>query len=217
MALLLSRLGAFSHRHRAAVVLVWLLLLVGGGVGAGTLAGETSDSFSIPGQESTTALERISEEFGAAGGATAQVVVAAPDGQTLTTPESAAAIGALVAELDALPGVTSASDPLDPAAPSVDQELTTGYSTVTFEAPVGEVTPAQQDALTAAVEDAGDGALTVEVTGQAIQAPPHIGGAAEVLGVVIALVVLAVTYGSLAVAGMNLLTAVVGVGVRVPR
>ena len=29
MALLLSRLGAFSHRHRTAVVLVWLRLLVG--------------------------------------------------------------------------------------------------------------------------------------------------------------------------------------------
>jgi RND superfamily putative drug exporter len=215
MALLLSRLGAFSHRHRAAVVLVWLVLLVGGGVGAATLAGETSDSFSIPGQESTTALERISEEFGAAGGATAQVVVVAPDGQTLATPESAAAVGALVAELGELPGVASASNPLDPAAPSVNQQLTTGYSTVTYAAPVGEVTPEQQDALTAALEDAGDGALTVEVTGQAIQEPPHVGGPAEAIGVVVALVVLAVTYGSLVVAGMNLLTAVVGVGIGV--
>src|SRR5919202_208326 len=215
MAVLLSRLGAFSHRHRVAVVLVWLLVLVGGGVGAATLAGETSDSFAIPGQESTTALERISEEFGAAGGATAQVVVVAPEGQTLTTPQSAAAVGALVAELGELPGVASASNPLDPAAPSVNPELTTGYSTVTYEAPVGEVTPAQQDALTAAVEDAGDGALTVEVTGQAIQAPPHVGGPAEVIGVVVALVVLAVTYGSLVVAGLNLLTALVGVGIGV--
>src|ERR671916_3847 len=215
MALLLSRLGAFSHRHRGAVVLVWLVLLVGGGAGAVTLAGETSDSFAIPGQESTTALERISEEFGAAGGATAQVVVVAPDGQSLATPESAAAVGALVAELGELPGVASAGNPLDPAAPSVNQQLTTGYSTVIYEAPVGEVTPEQQDALTAAVEDAGDGALTVEVTGQAIQAPPHIGGPAEVIGVVVAPVVLAVTHRSLVVAGMNLLTALVGVGVGV--
>src|SRR5918998_289080 len=191
MALLLSRLGAFSHRHRAAVVLVWLVLLVGGGVGAATLAGETSDSFSIPGQESTTALERISEEFGAAGGATAQVVVVAPDGQTLATPESAAAVGALVAELGQLPGVASAGNPLDPAAPSVNQQLTTGYSTVTYEAPVGEVTP------------------------EAIQGPPHGVGPAEAIGVVVALVVLAVTYGSLVLAGMNLLTAVVGVGIGV--
>src|SRR3712207_5434483 len=153
MALLLSRLGAFSHRHRGAVVLVWLVLLVGGGAGALTLAGETSDSFAIPGQESTTALERISEEFGAAGGATAQVVVVAPDGATLTTPDNAAALGALVAELGELPGVASASNPLDPAAPSVNPELTTGYSTVTYAAPVGGVTPAEQDALTARSEE----------------------------------------------------------------
>src|SRR5918998_4210845 len=99
MALLLSGLGAFSHRHRGAVVLVWLVLLVGGGAGAVTLAGETSDSFAIPGQESTTALERISVEFGAAGGATAQVVVVAPEGEQVTSPEIGATVGQLVAQL----------------------------------------------------------------------------------------------------------------------
>ncbi|MGY1691966.1 MMPL family transporter [Geodermatophilus sp. SYSU D01105] len=215
MAVLLSRLGAFSHRRRTIVVLVWLVVLVGGGAGAATLAGETSSSFSIPGQESTTALERISEEFGASGGATARVVVAAPDGQTLTTPANAAAVGELVGELAQLPGVASASNPLDPAAPAVNRDQTTAYSTVTYAAAPGEVTPAEQDALLAAVEDGDAGGLTVEVTGEAVQEPPHVGGPAEAIGVVVALVVLAVTYGSLVVAGMNLLTAVVGVGIGV--
>src|ERR671917_1274480 len=100
MAVLLSRLGALSHRHRLSVVLVWLVVLVAGGVGAATLAGETTSSFSIPGQESTTALERIGEEFGTGGeGATARVVVQAADGATVTSPENASAVGALVAEL----------------------------------------------------------------------------------------------------------------------
>ena len=58
MARLLSRLGAFSHRRRLPVILVWLVVLLGGGAGALTLAGETTNSFSIPGQESTVALER---------------------------------------------------------------------------------------------------------------------------------------------------------------
>ena len=78
MAVLLSRLGTAYARHRFAVLAVWLLVLVAGGAGAATLAGETSTEFSIPGQESTTALERIGEEFGdGAGGTTARVVVAA--------------------------------------------------------------------------------------------------------------------------------------------
>ncbi|TYP88905.1 MMPL family transporter [Blastococcus xanthinilyticus] len=216
MAVLLSRLGAFSHRHRLPVIAVWLVLLVGGGVGAVTLAGETSSSFSIPGQESTTALERIGEEFGATGeGATARVVVAAPDGGTLTTPENAAAVIGLVAELGELPGVVNATNPLDPAAPSVNQQQDTAYSTVTYDAAPGEVTPAQQEALLEALDDAREGGLTVEASGEATQEPPHVGGPSEVIGVVVALVVLAVTYGSLAVAGMNLLTAVVGVGIGV--
>ena len=70
MARMLLRLGAGAFRHRMAVALVWLAVLVAGAVGAVTLAGETSNTFAIPGQESTTALERISEEFGAGGGAT---------------------------------------------------------------------------------------------------------------------------------------------------
>jgi RND superfamily putative drug exporter len=215
MAVLLSRLGAFSHRHRLAVVAVWLVVLVGGGVGAATLAGETSDAFSIPGQESTNALDRIGEEFGAAGGATARVVVQAQDGQALTGPENAAALGELVGTLGGLPGVTSATNPLDPAAPTVNAEQTTAYSTVTYSAGAGEVPADQREALLEAVAGARDAGLTAEVAGEAVQEPPHVGGAAEAIGVAVALGVLAVTYGSLVVAGMTLLGALVGVGIGV--
>src|SRR4029453_14630343 len=76
------------------------------------MAGETATTFSIPGQESTTALERIGAAFGAAGGTPARVALQAPDGQTLTTPENAAAVQGIVADLAQQPGVTSASDPL---------------------------------------------------------------------------------------------------------
>ncbi|KQS56750.1 hypothetical protein ASG36_17050 [Geodermatophilus sp. Leaf369] len=216
MAALLSRLGAFSYRRRLPVVLTWVLVLLLSGVGAVTLAGTTTNSFSIPGQESTRALERIGEEFGGTGdGATARVVLQAPDGQTLTTPENAAVVTALVADLAEQPGVVSASNPLDPAQPTVNAEQTTAYSTVTYDVGPGEVTVEDQDALAAALDTARDAGLTAEVGGDAAQPPFHIGGIAEVLGVVVALVVLAVTYGSLVTAGMNLLTAIVGVGVGV--
>ncbi|WP_138760139.1 MMPL family transporter [Modestobacter altitudinis] len=217
MALLLSRLGSFSARHRWAVVLVWLVVLVGGGVGAATLGGETSSTFSIPGQESTTALRLIEQDFGAGGdGATARVVVQSADGSALTGGEDAAAVQSLVAELGGLPGVVSASDPLDPAAPAVNADQTTAYSTVTYDAAVGGVTVAEQDALVAAVDDArSSSGLTVEIGGDALNETPSVAGVGELAGVVVALLVLAITYGTLVTAGMNLLTAVIGVGTGV--
>ena len=129
MAVLLSRLGASAHRHRLAVVAVSLLVLVGGGAGAVTSRGETATSFSTPCQACPTALERIAEALGG-GGTSARVVLRAPDGQTLTAPENAAAVQRVVTELTGLPGAVSVTNPLDPRAPAVNQQQTTGYSTV---------------------------------------------------------------------------------------
>ena len=214
MAALLFRLGSSVHRHRGLVVVLWLVILAGAGAGAVTLAGQTSTGFAIPGQESTTAQEKIKEQYGSAG-ANARVVVKMPEGQQVSAPANAKAIGELVAELNALPGVASATNPLDPRAPTVNRALTAAYSTVTYTEPIGEVSQADQDALKDAVADARTGGRTVEVSGEALQSPPHVGGIIEAAGVVIALLILALTYGSLVTAGMNLLTAAVGVGVGV--
>lgn len=211
MAKLLYRLGKSAHRYRLPVVLIWLLVLIGAGAGAFTLGGETSNSMSIPGQESTTALERIQQKFGSGESASARVVLKAPEGQQL--PQHAKAISELVADESALKGVRSATNPLDRAAPSVNKDVNVGYSTVTYDVKPGEVTAEQRAELTKAVDKARAGGLTVEVTGTAMQETPHVGGPSEVVGVVLALVVLALTYGSLVTAGMNLLTAAIGVGV----
>ncbi|RDI35163.1 MMPL family transporter [Lentzea flaviverrucosa] len=211
MAKLLYKLGMGTYRRRLPVVLIWLLVLIGTGVGAFTLGGETSNSMSIPGQESTTALERIQEKFGSGETASAKVVVQAPDGQTL--PQHVKAITDLVADESALKGVRSATNPLDPAAPSVNRDVNVGYSTVTYDVKPGEVTAEQRAELTKAVDKARAAGLTVEVTGTAMQETPHVGGPTEAIGVVLALVVLALTYGSLVTAGMNLLSAGIGVGI----
>jgi RND superfamily putative drug exporter len=144
------------------------------------------------------------------------VVLQAPAGQTLTTPENAAAVGTLVDELGRLPGVVNASNPLNPQAPGVNADQSTGYSTVTYGVPQGGVSAAQQDALLGAVDQARTSGLTVEVTGTAVTNQGQVpAGAGEAIGVILALLILALTYGSLVVAGMNLLTAGVGVGVGV--
>ena len=214
MATFLHRLGLGAHRHRWPVVIAWVLLLALAGVGAATLSGKTINTFDIPGQESTTALRIIGEEFGdAANGATAQVVLQAPGDALITEAANAAEVATVVQALDALPGAVGATNPLDPAAPTVSRDQRAAYSTVTYAVGAPEITESERAALLDVVADARAAGLTAEVTGEATQGVSEIGGAAEALGVVAALVVLALTYGSLVAAGMNLLTAIVGVAI----
>jgi RND superfamily putative drug exporter len=213
MATLLHRLGLASVRHRILVTVAWLVALVAVGIGAGTLSGATANTFSIPGQESTTALSLMKERFGdASAGATVQVVLEAPAGQKITDPANAGKVAAIVTRLAELPGVARASDPFDAKAPTISPDQLAAYSSVTYPVQPSEVTDEQRAAITAAVEQSRDTGLTVEARGEALSNPADIGGASEILGVVVALIVLALTYGSLVAAGMNLLTAIVGVG-----
>ncbi|MCI2238731.1 MMPL family transporter [Paenibacillus sp. TRM 82003] len=216
MATFLHRLGLGAVRHRLLVLGVWVLVLLGTGVGAATLAGSTVNTFEIPGQESTTALRLIDDRFGdRSTGASAQVVLQAPGDELVTAPENAAAVAQVVAQLQELDGVASATNPLDPAAPTVSPDQRAVYSTVTYGVQAPEITEAQREELLGVLEDARAAGLTAEATGEATQEVSEVGGAAEAVGVVAALVVLAITYGSLVAAGMNLLTALVGVGTGV--
>jgi len=71
MATFLYRLGRLSFRRRRLVVAAWLMLLVAAGLGAATLSGTTTDSFTIPGSSSQQALDQLVRKFpqAAAGGA----------------------------------------------------------------------------------------------------------------------------------------------------
>ncbi len=215
MATLLQRLGLASARHRALVITIWLVALVGAGAAAVTLSGPTANSFSIPGAESTVALDVVQAEFPQlqADGATAQVVMTAPDGQSVTDPSNVKAIGRVVTALGSIDGVSMASDPLDAARPVVSADRTVAVSTVTFEQNQGNV---DEDTLTAvqqAVDAARSSGLDIAIGGDAFRGVPEVFGPGEIGGVIVAFVVLMLTYGSLAAAGANLLTALIGVGI----
>jgi RND superfamily putative drug exporter len=214
MATLLHRLGLAAVRHRFAVIAIWLVALIAVGAGAATLSGKTVNTFEIPGQESTTALNRIEQHFGTgANGATAQVVLQAPGTTKITDPAYAVKVTTVLGQLRNLPGVASATDPLDPKAPTVSADQRAAFSTVAYTVQAGDITETQRAGLRDVADQARAAGLAAEITGEATNAPTDVGGPAEIIGVIIALLVLAVTFGSLVAAGMNLLTAVVGVAI----
>ncbi|OEJ95874.1 MMPL family transporter [Streptomyces thermolilacinus] len=215
MATFLYKLGRFAFRRRHLVTLLWVALLALAGVGAASAPAATSSSFSMPGTEAQKAFDLLEKRFpgGSADGATARVVFKAPDGQKMTDPANKARVDKAVADLragsDQVAGVT---DPY--AAQAVSRDGGTAYIHVTYKANGMELTDATRDALTETGEEARDGGLTVEIGGDALQAMPET-GTGEIIGVVVAGIVLVITFGSLVAAGLPLLTAIIGVGIGV--
>ncbi|MDT9685705.1 MMPL family transporter [Streptomyces sp. TRM76323] len=215
MATFLYKLGRFAFRRRHLVTLLWVALLALAGVGAASAPAATSSSFSMPGTEAQRAFDLLEERFpgGSADGATARVVFKAPDGQKMTDPANKARVDKAVADLRA--GSDQVANVTDPyAAQAVSRDGTTAYIHVSYEVNGMELTDATRDALQETGAEAQDGGLTVEIGGDALQTMPET-GTGEIIGVIVAGIVLVITFGSLIAAGLPLLTAIIGVGIGV--
>lgn len=96
----------------------------------------------------------------------------------------------------------------------MSQNGSTAYISVSYQVSSMELTDATRASLEDAGKDAQKSGMKVEIGGDALQVMPHT-GTAEIIGVVIAAIVLVITFGSLVAAGLPLVTALVGVGIGV--
>ena len=211
MAHYLYRLGKWAARRRRLVLGTWLAVLVLAVVGATTLSGETSDVFELPGTESQQAIDQLADKLPGAGGATARVVLQAPEGATLQDAEMVTAVEATVAALRDAPEVVNVTDPMEGG---ISADGTIAYANVTYVDPAAELSDATKEGLEAAPQPAIDAGMTVEFGGDALAEQPH-AGSAEVIGLLVAIVVLLFTFGSVVAAGLPILTALIGVGIGI--
>ncbi len=213
MATLLYRLGRFSFRRRGLVTLAWVLLLALFGAGAATLSGPTSDSFTIPGVESIKAFDTLEQKMGmAADNASARVVFTVDDDATLVDGAERAAIEDALSAVAQAPHVASVTDPF--VENGVAEDGRTAYAQVAYDIQTIDVGEGDREALFDAGRSAESAGLQVEFGGDATQGVPE-QSAAEVIGLLVAALVLALTFGSLVAAGLPLLTAIIGVALGV--
>ncbi|MFI9057925.1 MMPL family transporter [Streptomyces anulatus] len=215
MATFLYKLGRLTFRRRRFVALIWVALLAVAGIGAATAPAATSSSFSIPGTEAQRAFDLLDQRNPgtSADGATARVVFEAPEGEKVTDPANKSEITGIVKELETgSKQIASVADPF--ATQAVSQNGSTAYISVSYQVSSMELTDATRESLEDAGKDAQKSGMKVEIGGDALQVMPHT-GTAEIIGVVIAAIVLVITFGSLVAAGLPLVTALVGVGIGV--
>jgi RND superfamily putative drug exporter len=213
MATVLFHLGRTAFRWRWFVAVLWVAVLGAVGFAASKAPAAADEGFTMPGIESQKAFDLMEQRFpgAAADGASARIVFIAPNGEKVTATENRQAVEALVDEAADGSQVAAAVDPFQ--AKAVSEDGSTAYATVSFKAKADDLTDASKRHLERAIDQARDAGLTVEVGGDALATKPSAGGAAEAIGIAVAALVLLVTFGSMAAAGLPLLTAVIGVGV----
>ncbi|WP_405138248.1 MMPL family transporter [Nocardia sp. NBC_01388] len=215
MAKFLYRLGRFSFEKRRLVVLLWLGVMAALVAGAANAPTPPPDTFSIPGTESQQAFDLLGERFPGtkSDGAQARIVFVAPEGQQISSEPNKAAVEKIVSDVSGGTQVKGVLDPFQTGA--VSKNGTTAYATVSYGATPQDLTDATKNALTTAIDNGKTSGVTVEVGGTALMAKPEMGGATEAIGIAIAAIVLMITFGAFAAAGLPLLTALIGIGVGI--
>ena len=202
---LLYRTGLGSARHPWRTIAAWLVAAVVVLVASGVVGGSPQDDYTIPGVDSQVANDLLTERFPDQSGATARIVVHRPEGIT----SERLTIASMIGRVAALPHVVAVSDPFDPAAPSVDADGTTAVIGVAYDAPVTDVAP--DDAL-AGLEEAARVAeregIQVEFGGEVPENATPPSSNSEMIGLLVAAVVLFVAFGSLLAMGLPILVAV---------
>lgn len=205
----LSKLGEIAFVRKWWIIGGWVVVLAVLGLLAGQFFKQPGDAISIPGTQAQHALDRFGELFPDAGKGTGRVVFEVSGDTTIADHRSV--IDAVSQKLRATTGVSHVVDPfmLDDM---ISHDGRIAYATISLSEAADAVDAQTIADIENIVADARSNDLAVEMGGDVInKVPSEILGVGEIVGVVIALVVLLMTLGSLVAAGLPLIVAIVTV------
>ena len=207
------RLTRWTMAHRRIVVVAWIAAAVALLAGSQAIGSRTSNDFSLPGTSSQRAVDLLQSRFAAQAGDADQVVFRARTGK-VTAPEVRRVVTPLLARIDSLPHVTAVVSPYAPGTHAVSKDGTIAFATVTFDQRAAELPKAAVDRVIATAQSARSPALQVELGGQAIeQAQQASLGFATAVGLLAAIVILLIAFGSFVAMGLPIVSALLGLGV----
>jgi RND superfamily putative drug exporter len=203
-------LAVWCFRHRRIVVIGWLLLVVGL-VGLSRAIGTSYDnSFSLPGADSARALALLKANAPAQSGDSEQLVFAAKGDAKLTAPDVRAQAEALLAKVSALPDVTAVISPYAPqGAGQINADRTVAFALVNYDKPGDSISVAAGKNLVESARSLRSSQLDVAVEGPvaAKASGQALGGVG--IGIIAAMLVLLVIFGSLLAASLPLVSTLV--------
>ncbi|MEK4447022.1 MMPL family transporter [Bacillus sp. FSL M8-0052] len=187
----------------------WLCILAVAGAVVFGIGTSFDGEIAIPGTKSEKAGELLKKKFPSGNeNGTIQLIFKAPKGETLESDSVRKKIQETLKEAVKDKAVKSVAAPYQSGTVNKDKKI--GYATITYQAKADQVTEASKDKIKKVAKEANSNGIQTELGGTVEFSELEIGGASEIVGVVIAYFILAFTFASFLAAGLPIITALIG-------
>ncbi|MFB4301645.1 MMPL family transporter [Actinomadura sp. NTSP31] len=213
MAGFLDALGRFCVRQRRTVFEVWLAVMLGAGVLGLVHGGMFVQQSSLPGTETQRAVDALARDFPSQTGPTATVVFHQTPQASPADWRVALTIGRSIDNLGKLDRVAFVQNPYVPGMGGLKDDKAVVVQ-LNFTGTMSDLSAGDLDRLREAVEPARMAGLDVKFGGIAamiLNQPKS--GPQEAAGIVLALIVLLLAFGSFLAAGIPILVSLCGLAV----
>ena len=210
----MRRFATWTTGHRKTVILGWIAALVVVGMISGSVGSDFTEEFKLPSSDSQEAFDLLEQRFPQQSGVTAEIVYKAPAGA-----DSAAVkkkMESVFAEAEKLPHVSEVASPyVSGGAAAISKDGEIAYATVQYDVTTDKLEKDDIKKLVAIGRDADSDGLQVEVGGAPIEEvrSEEEGDSSFAIGLLAAVVILLLTFGSVVAMGLPLLTALFALGV----
>src|SRR6266511_3135056 len=200
------KLTRWTIAHRRIVLAVGVLVV------SQAVGKRDANNFSLPNTDSQRAIDLLESRFPTQAGDADQIVFRTRAGK-LHDASARAVIVPLLGRIARLPHVAGVVSPYAAGANAVSSDGRIGFATVEFDQRANELPKAAIERVIDRAEAVRSPTLQVELGGQAIkQAEQTSLGFATGVGLLAAVVVLLLSFGSLLAMGLPILTALFGLG-----
>ena len=208
----MERWSVFVAERPWRVILLWILAVIVAGAGARSCGGTLTDSFTVPGTESQAAFDLLSERYPARSGSELLAVFHTPEG-SVQAPAAQQSMTEFAREASAVDEVVLVSLPSErPADISADGRI--AIVRVVFDKLANDLDIENVGAVIELGDLYRSEAVQIDFGGEPVREyetePP---GAAELVGLAAALIILIIGFGSIIAAGMPIVSALVGLAV----
>ena len=208
----LGRLAAWCYRHRRSVLAIWVVGVIVV-IGLSSSVGSAfSDNFSGGNSAALRAQTLLASRFPSQAGDTADVVVVTT--APITDPANVSQMERMVAALEGLDHVTSVQSPLTPGGQhQISADGRTAFAVVQFDNTAAHLPHSAVKRVISVAESFSKPGFSVSLGGNPISGVISTSpGSSTGIGVLAAIIIMLIAFGSLVASGLPIITALVGVG-----